>query len=112
MFKQSHTERSNHSADVCAGAHQAEAHLDHLTEYLQGILHTKQHLWPIAVKGIATTCLVSTLTLMQLRTRQLKVLSGILMSYQYVTAQLQLFILLSTQGLAQQFGAASHCLQA
>lgn len=41
MFKQSHTERSNHSADVCAAAHQAEAHLDHLTEYLQDILQHK-----------------------------------------------------------------------
>ncbi len=79
MFKQLHTERSNHSADVCAAAHQAEAHLDHLTEYLQDILHTKQDLWPIALKGIATTRLCSALTSMQLRTTQHKVLIGILM---------------------------------
>jgi len=30
MFKQLHTERSNHSADVRAAAHQAETHLDHM----------------------------------------------------------------------------------
>ncbi len=81
MFKQLHTERSNHTADVCAAAHQAEAHLDHVSEYLQDILHTKQDWWPIALKGIATR-LCSALSSMQLRTRQHKVLSGRLVSDQ------------------------------